>query len=133
MMKRVVTFFALGVLLSLACLFISVFVTDPALGFAVDSSKLPAEVQKILTERPNLPLDKEQWNRIKKIMDNNGGWPSEGSITARGVLHSWYVFVLLPIGVWAVILWLKGRRKWYEVSLISIPSIFVLVIACLSI
>jgi hypothetical protein len=109
----------------IGCL-LCVLATGPQDGFGVDTSKFPPAAQAILKERPGVPISPEQWKRLNKVLDEQGGWPSDQDTFFHYVRASWYWFIALPLlGVGLTYMRWRAVRlpEW---GLICAPSLMML-------
>jgi hypothetical protein len=123
---RLVKALMLGLITLFVASLLCELVTTPAKAFTVDSTKFPPAAQAILKERPGVPISPEQWKRLDKVMNEQGGWPSGQKIFLHSVRSSWYWFIALPLlGVGLT------YRRWRAVrlpewGLICAPSLLML-------
>ncbi|MFY7907250.1 MAG: hypothetical protein ACOVO0_14040 [Burkholderiaceae bacterium] len=102
------------------------FASEPKDGLRVDTSKFPPAAQAIMNERPGVPISPEQWKRLNKVLNEQGGLPSGQDIFLHSVRTSWYWFVALPlIGVGLTYMRWRAMRlpEW---GLIFAPSLLML-------
>jgi hypothetical protein len=117
--------FAGLIALFIGCL-LCVLATGPEDGFRVDTSKFPPAAQAIMNEHPGVPISPEQWKRLNKVLDEQGGWPNDQDTFFHYVRASWYWFIGLPLlGVGlAFMRWRVVRLA--EWMLICAPSLLLL-------
>jgi hypothetical protein len=116
----------LGSLLAFVGLLLSVL-TFGSQGHRLDFDQLPAQAQAILMERyrdsahPD-PISSDQWSRVEKVMQAQGGWSSERDLTLLTVRKGWPFFLLLP-AVTLIILRIKRRPISFPIAiLLWVPS-----------
>lgn len=123
--RLVTASFAGLIALFIGCL-ICEFATDPKDGLRVDTSKFPPAAQAILNERPGIPISTEQWKRLNKILNEQGGLLSGQDIFLHSVRASWYWFIALTLlGVGLTYLRWRAVRlpEW---GLVFAPSLLLL-------
>ncbi len=102
------------------------FAMGPKDGFRVDTTKFPPAAQAILNERPGVPVSPEQWKRLNKVLNEQGGLPSGQDIFLHSVRASWYWLIALPLlGVGLTYMRWPAVRL-HEWGLIFAPSLLLL-------
>ena len=102
------------------------FATGSKDGFRVDPTKFPPAAQAILNESPGVPISPEQWKRLNKILNEQGGLPSGQDIFLHSVRASWYWFIALPL-LGVTLNYIRWRAvSLHEWGLIFAPSLLLL-------
>ncbi len=123
---RLVKALMLGLIVLFVASLLCELAASPNEGLRVDRTKFPPAAQAIVNERPGVPISPEQWKRLNKVLNEQGGLPSGQDIFLHFVRVGWYWFIALPLlGVGLT------YRRWRAVrlpewGLICAPSLLML-------